>query len=521
MAKVTILVGGRPATVEETSPGLFGKLGYQYASGGPATPTPQPSPQPSPIQNEVKNRATSTPATAPATTFTRQLDPGATGEDVRALQKFLNTQGHQVSSSGAGAPGSETDYFGPLTKAALQKYQLAQGLEGIGRVGPKTLGLLNTPAGGGTTTPTPEPGVTPTGALTNLGGQPGQSAQETVVNRLIDALQKSTPAGGYEGAYKEAKKTAGIPELETKVGTFDEEIVKARDLLSTFDAQLRRGMNKEEARLAPMELVTGRQAELQRQAGETRGDLLGVLDKLTTGKTLALQELTRREQDVLTTLGFKEKDLSRPLEDLKTELTLRNSIQELVQTQFPEAVSQTFNDQGDLTILLRDPNTGEFSTKVVKGIGKVKGTTTGGGGKKAGGGGTTGGGGGGSDFDAARNYVQEHSDQSDSSLINWVRENTELNISDATRVVDEFREQGKPGGQFLNKDYFKKVYTEDQLNQAANVSEDEGGLSWFDRLKAVGKQTEIESYLDKIMQGVEQRRALGMSDDQILKEMLK
>ncbi len=38
MAKVKIIVGGKPVEVEETTPGLFGQLGYQYA-GGSSTPS--------------------------------------------------------------------------------------------------------------------------------------------------------------------------------------------------------------------------------------------------------------------------------------------------------------------------------------------------------------------------------------------------------------------------------------------------------------------------------------------------
>lgn len=72
-------------------------------------------------------------------TFTRDLEFGAVGEDVRILQKFLNTHGFIVASSGAGSPGNETTYFGSATKAALIKFQAAHSVSPTaGYFGPKT-----------------------------------------------------------------------------------------------------------------------------------------------------------------------------------------------------------------------------------------------------------------------------------------------------------------------------------------------------------------------------------------------
>lgn len=53
----------------------------------------------------------------------RQL--GEKGEDIKKLQKYLNTHGFPIAASGAGSLGKETTLFGALTKAALIRYQEA------------------------------------------------------------------------------------------------------------------------------------------------------------------------------------------------------------------------------------------------------------------------------------------------------------------------------------------------------------------------------------------------------------
>jgi murein DD-endopeptidase MepM/ murein hydrolase activator NlpD len=71
--------------------------------------------------------------------FSRDLEIGMSGVDVRQLQVFLNEKGFVISASGAGAPGNESDYFGARTQAALAKYQAANGIApAAGYFGPKT-----------------------------------------------------------------------------------------------------------------------------------------------------------------------------------------------------------------------------------------------------------------------------------------------------------------------------------------------------------------------------------------------
>jgi peptidoglycan hydrolase-like protein with peptidoglycan-binding domain len=54
--------------------------------------------------------------------FTRDLEVGSTGEDVRCLQKYLNANGFKIASSGVGSPGNETNLLRDLTKQAIIKW---------------------------------------------------------------------------------------------------------------------------------------------------------------------------------------------------------------------------------------------------------------------------------------------------------------------------------------------------------------------------------------------------------------
>ncbi len=75
---------------------------------------------------------------------------GATSADIRTIQRLLNSFADtRVALSGVGSIGRETNYFGPATRAAVQKFQLKFGIvkspaeQGYGVVGPKTRAKMN------------------------------------------------------------------------------------------------------------------------------------------------------------------------------------------------------------------------------------------------------------------------------------------------------------------------------------------------------------------------------------------
>lgn len=113
--------------------------------------------------------------------FTRSLTVGSTGAEVMSVQQFLNANGAQVSATGAGSPGNESSYFGAKTKAAVAKFQAANGISPTaGYWGPLTRAAANAKCG---TTPTPGPVVS--GAV-NVGAatQPANSLAPQGASRV-------------------------------------------------------------------------------------------------------------------------------------------------------------------------------------------------------------------------------------------------------------------------------------------------------------------------------------------------
>lgn len=79
------------------------------------------------------------PTSTSSVSFSRDMELGSVGEDVKQLQIYLNIHGFIVAISGPGSPGNETTIFGSLTKAALIKFQVASDITpAIGYFGPKT-----------------------------------------------------------------------------------------------------------------------------------------------------------------------------------------------------------------------------------------------------------------------------------------------------------------------------------------------------------------------------------------------
>jgi putative peptidoglycan binding protein len=92
-----------------------------------------------PVTPPIKHVTVTVPASTAANTTpnaqapSQQLSPGATGAQVKTLQRALTALGYPVTADG--------DY-GPATEAAVKQFQTAKGVTPDGTVGPVTLAEL-------------------------------------------------------------------------------------------------------------------------------------------------------------------------------------------------------------------------------------------------------------------------------------------------------------------------------------------------------------------------------------------
>jgi hypothetical protein len=174
--------------------------------GGGYTPPPQ-TPTSTPILTRTASSTSCYTIAVPASAhiFTRTLQIGSTGNDVKELQKFLNSHGYRIAATGNGSPGKETTYFGPATKVALVKYQAVKKIApASGILGPLTRTRVNaentTPSATKTIcqTPTPTPGTSaPTISATSTTYIFTRTLQIGSTGNDVKELQKFLNSHGY------------------------------------------------------------------------------------------------------------------------------------------------------------------------------------------------------------------------------------------------------------------------------------------------------------------------------------
>jgi hypothetical protein len=129
-----------------SSPASGGGGGGSSSSVSPTTPAVVPTPN-TPVLPTGKNipKDIFTTPTGKPFVFNLNLKQAArSSSDIKKLQILLNSLGFTISQKGAGSPGKETINFGPATRSALIRFQIANKITpASGFFGPLTRGAVN------------------------------------------------------------------------------------------------------------------------------------------------------------------------------------------------------------------------------------------------------------------------------------------------------------------------------------------------------------------------------------------
>lgn len=201
---------------------------------------------------------------------TTQLQPGASGDSVKALQSYLVKGGYLTQAQMDTGPG----IYGPQTTAAVAAMQKALGVDnstGVGYYGPRTISAVTLQGQQQPLAVPPPPVPTPPvpAALdTLMANRNAPTPEETKVRAdQTDILSRIRETLGFNSAAERMKleAEAGVPEKQAQLDQYFAQINAINS--SAFQAT-----QDSEGRLAPTFAIYGEQAQIQRQkAAQTYG----------------------------------------------------------------------------------------------------------------------------------------------------------------------------------------------------------------------------------------------------------
>ena len=236
--------------------------------------------------------------TAPLCDFTRDLEVGDMGEDVRCLQKFLNNNGFQIAASGVGAPGSETDIFGELTKEALTRWQTAQSVSpASGYFGPKSRMTYSATVNiGSSATPVIGEVAAPT-----LGVAAAQEIANKI-NEYIETIKRLEAENAtLKSGSKEDKEEAAVRKL----------LQEANDLIEKADDTI------DDADDATAEDLSDADDDLSDAVEDLFDGLLAFVDKDFVKARSHAEDSIESAEDVVSNLGGDEDEAADAIDDAR------------------------------------------------------------------------------------------------------------------------------------------------------------------------------------------------------------
>ncbi len=185
------------------------------------------TPQGVPLAPGQTQAPTNTPASTPQSTKTNvtppqvALQPGNTGDNVKALQDYLVSQGLMTQEQVNTGYGT----YGPQTTAAVAALQQKLGVDnstGVGYFGPKTLSAIESQSSQNTS-------ANPSGITT----QP--STNNTVDNNISSPQDNSDPVQKQVAMYQEAYSALGLPSIKNQ---YDTTVQQQADLTNKMNQEI-------------------------------------------------------------------------------------------------------------------------------------------------------------------------------------------------------------------------------------------------------------------------------------------
>lgn len=306
--QVTVLVNGTPVTVTETSPGLFGSLGYQYVSGG---------------TNVAPTAGTAVTSTQGAT----QID--ALNQQLSTLQNTLNTLKTSGGTSYTVNPGDTLSQIAAkngTTVNAIKSANPSIKNEDVIYAG----SVLTLPSSGGGSA---------TGSTSSTAEAKKQQELIDLQNKLKDLQKKSAEAAaaGYTGNMQiEYDANGNIIPVNSKPIDMDWMIndpsFKAlpsdmQEFLKTYYSTISTGSKENQERLLKAldiaqgqsnayigEIIRTTKSELERQIGIKTDDANSQIQELVTGINRIKQDLATGEGDLTVEEQAELKRLQRNYE---------------------------------------------------------------------------------------------------------------------------------------------------------------------------------------------------------------
>jgi hypothetical protein len=257
-----------------------------------STPLKVSTPAAQPVSSAYNVPGAVNTSTAANPTFTQNLEPGMTGNEVKKLQDYLVSQGFMSQAQVNTGYGT----YGPQTTAAVAAWQAKNGVDTAGYAGyfgPKSITAYNNLKSNGYSPVVQTPTPTTYDNLVSAGATPTQATN--IINSTSSPTTNST---GINTSSLGTAMGAETPNASTTLN--------ANDLLNTSNQTVKLSS------IAPDLVAAGSVNDVNVSAG-----ISGIIALLSASKTndTAYNDINTKLNDLISNIGNQEEDFKAALEE--------------------------------------------------------------------------------------------------------------------------------------------------------------------------------------------------------------